>query len=218
MNLVQGPEGWQISGEGSEKARVAYACLSGSSLVYSFTPIEGAHGSLAIPTHQGANQPIATIPDSQFKHSGVTQNVSSLSPPLAVATAPSSSQVRPAHRKLRVAMVSYSFYETDNRVLRYASTLAKRGDHVDVFALRAPDRAAEEVLDGVHLHRLQGRILNEKNLFSYLWRISQFLLRAAIQVSKGDLRQRYDLLHIHSVPDFMVFSALLPRLRGTPVI
>src|SRR5262249_50829367 len=50
------------------------------------------------------------------------------------------------------------------------------------------------------------------------WRISQFLFKAAIQVSKCDLRQRYDLLHIHSVPDFMVFSALLPRLRGTPVI
>jgi glycosyltransferase involved in cell wall biosynthesis len=218
MNLVQGPEGWQISGEGSEKARVAYACLSGSSLVYSFTPIEGAHGSLAIPTHHGANQPIATIPDSQFKHSGVTQDVSSLSTPLAVATAPSSSQVRPAHRKLRVAMVSYSFYETDNRVLRYASTLAKRGDHVDVFALRRKGKPAEEVMEGVYVHRLQGRVLNEKSQLSYAWRICQFLVRAAIQVSRFDLRERYDILHIHSVPDFMVLTGLVPKLRGTPVV
>ncbi len=155
MNLVQGPEVWQISGEGSDKARVAYACLSGNSL---------------------------------------------------------------AHRKLRVAMVSYSFYETDNRVLRYASTLAKRGDHVDVFALRRKGKPAEEVMEGVHVHRLQERVLNEKSQLSYAWRICQFLVRAAIQVSRFDLRERYDILHIHSVPDFMVLTGLVPKLRGTPVV
>jgi glycosyltransferase involved in cell wall biosynthesis len=218
MNLVQSPEGWQISGEGSDQARVAYACLSGSSLVYSFTPIEGAHVSLGSAALEEGNQKDAAISGSQIKDSGSTQNVSSLSTPPAIVTAPSANEVRPAHRKLRVAMVSYSFYETDNRVLRYASTLAKRGDHVDVFALRRKGKPAEEVMEGVHVHRLQGRVLNEKSQLSYAWRICQFLVRAAIQVSRFDLRERYDILHIHSVPDFMVLTGLVPKLRGTPVV
>jgi glycosyltransferase involved in cell wall biosynthesis len=44
------------------------------------------------------------------------------------------------------------------------------------------------------------------------------LARAAFQVTRHDLKQHYDVLHIHSVPDFLVFSALLPKLRGTPII
>jgi glycosyltransferase involved in cell wall biosynthesis len=115
-------------------------------------------------------------------------------------------------------MVTYSFYETDNRVMRYAETLVKRGDHVDVFALRREDKSSEEIVNGVNVRRLQVRLLNEKYRFSYAWRLSQFFVRATYQISRFDLKDKYDLLHIHSVPDFMVFTALLPRLRGTPVI
>jgi glycosyltransferase involved in cell wall biosynthesis len=115
-------------------------------------------------------------------------------------------------------MIAYSFYEMDNRILRYASALAKRGDHIDVFALRREGQPAEEVMEGVHVNRLQARTLNEKNQLSFLWRICQFLLRVLIQVAKHESRAHYDLLHVHSVPDFLVFSALFPKLRGTPVI
>jgi len=33
-------------------------------------------------------------------------------------------------------MLAYSFYEGDTRILQYATALAKRGDVVDVIALR----------------------------------------------------------------------------------
>jgi glycosyltransferase involved in cell wall biosynthesis len=207
MRLISSANGWSIVGDGSGQARLAYASLSDDKLSYSVCPAPSQ--SAASPAIDIRSAPLlsdtAVLPPPRTDHQRQPLNRASL--PLATLGRP-----------LRVAMVSYSFYETDNRVLRYASTLAKRGDHVDVFSLRGPDRPAEEVLDGVHVHRLQGRILNEKSRFSYVWRISQFLFRAAIQVSKRDIRQRYDLIHIHSVPDFMVFSALLPKLRGTPVI
>ena len=38
-------------------------------------------------------------------------------------------------RPKRVAMISHSIYANDNRVRRYAESLAARGDHVDVFAI-----------------------------------------------------------------------------------
>jgi hypothetical protein len=45
-------------------------------------------------------------------------------------------QTRAQRGSLRVCMIAYSFYETDNRVMRYAETLPRRGDHVDVLALQ----------------------------------------------------------------------------------
>ena len=123
-----------------------------------------------------------------------------------------------SRRPLRICMVTYTFYETDSRVMRYAEALAQRGDEVEVFGLRRPGTPRTEVSEGVRVHRLQGRSFNEKSRLSYLWRIVLFLTRALYRVSVNDLRSRYDLIHVHSVPDFLVYSALVPRLRGTPVI
>jgi glycosyltransferase involved in cell wall biosynthesis len=127
-------------------------------------------------------------------------------------------KTRDGRRPLRVCMVAYTFYETDSRVMRYAEALAQRGDLVDVFALKKPGTPRIETLGGVQVRRLQGRLFNEKSLFSYIWRIFLFLIRCLYQVSIHDLRKKYDIVHIHSVPDFLVFSALLPRLRGAPII
>jgi glycosyltransferase involved in cell wall biosynthesis len=119
---------------------------------------------------------------------------------------------------LRVCMIAYSFYETDNRVMRYAETLAKRGDHVDVLALQRGGLPHEEMLDGVNLFRLQRREVNEKGRLSYLARIMQFLFRAMYHLSARHLHRKYDFIHVHSVPDFLVFAAWLPRFSGTPVV
>jgi glycosyltransferase involved in cell wall biosynthesis len=208
MKLVSGPEGWQITGEGSNAAQVAYASLVDDSLAYSFFPPQDSVHTLS-PVSSSTAAPFAT--PSIDASTLVIPNETS-------GTLHTRSPAMSPRRSLRVAMVSYSFYEADNRVLRYASTLAKRGDHVDIFALRGEGRPAEEEMDGVHVHRLQRRILNEKNRFSYAWRICQFLARATMQVAKYELKNHYDLLHIHSVPDFIIFSGLLPKLRGTPLI
>ena len=39
-------------------------------------------------------------------------------------------------------MLVYSFYESDNRVMRYARALVERGDQVDVIALSDGETAA----------------------------------------------------------------------------
>jgi glycosyltransferase involved in cell wall biosynthesis len=121
-------------------------------------------------------------------------------------------------RPLRVCMIAYSFYETDNRVMRYAETLAKRGDHVEVLALQREGLPEQEVLDDVKVFRLQRREVNEKGRFTYLARILQFMMRAMVRVSRNHLHQKYDFIHVHSVPDFLVFAAWLPRLQGVPIV
>jgi glycosyltransferase involved in cell wall biosynthesis len=119
---------------------------------------------------------------------------------------------------MKVCMITYSFYEADNRVMRYAETLAARGDTVDVISLRVPQQEKTTCLNGVNVYRLQERIRNERGKLSYLIRILQFFLRAVAWLTFRNLKYRYDIVHVHSVPDFLVFAAVVPRITGARIV
>jgi glycosyltransferase involved in cell wall biosynthesis len=115
-------------------------------------------------------------------------------------------------------MLAYSFYETDARIKQYARALVERGDCVDVIALRQPGQPARSVLNGVNVFRIQTRKINERGPLSYLFRIMRFLMVAAAFIARRHIAGRYQLIHVHSVPDFLVFAGILPKLFGTPVV
>jgi glycosyltransferase involved in cell wall biosynthesis len=119
---------------------------------------------------------------------------------------------------MKVCMVAYSFYDEDNRVRRYAEALAKRGDHVDAVALRKQGQPEQDSLNGVHIYRIQRRVVNERGKFTHLGRLLLFFFRSMLFLTRKQFQDRYDLIHVHSVPDFEVFSALIPKLMGTKVI
>ncbi len=119
---------------------------------------------------------------------------------------------------MRICVVAYTFYEYDNRVRRYADTLAKRGDEVEVIALRYRDRPSVQVINGVRIFQIQRREINERRRLTYLFRLALFFVRAMALLTKRHLQNRYDLFHIHSVPDFLVFTAWFPKLMGAKVI
>jgi glycosyltransferase involved in cell wall biosynthesis len=123
-------------------------------------------------------------------------------------------------------MVTHSYYESDNRVQRYARALAQRGDQVMVLALRrTPDLPLAERLDGVTVHRIQDRF--DKKIASkskHLWDLGRFMEKIArtLRASSGPpgLRspQNWDLIHVHNVPDFLVHATAAARRRGSKVI
>ncbi len=118
-------------------------------------------------------------------------------------------------------MVTHSFYESDNRVIRYAESLAPRSDHVDVVALRrAPDLAREETIGGVSVFRIQDRFGKDQNFKSgsYLWPLLRFLAASSWGLTRRHWRRRYDLVHVHNIPDFLVFAAWSPKLTGAKMI
>lgn len=115
-------------------------------------------------------------------------------------------------------MIAYTFYEMDNRVRRYAEALVQRGDDVDVVALQQKGQPSTEVLSGVRVFRIQRRAVTEKNKLTYLSKLCLFFLRSLAFLTREHIRQRYQLIHIHSVPDFEVFAAILPKLTGSKII
>lgn len=119
---------------------------------------------------------------------------------------------------IKACMVAYSLYEMDNRVRRYAEALAKQGAEVDVYSLKKPGQPDAGELNGVRIHRIQTRVHNEKSPFTYLGKLLLFLLQSSIALTKNSIGKRYDVIHVHSVPDFEVFAALIPKLMGSKVI
>lgn len=115
-------------------------------------------------------------------------------------------------------MVAYSFYETDNRVRRYAEALVKRGDQVDAIALRREGDKPFEVLRGVNVYRIQKRVKDEKEPIRHLIRLLIFLMKSAWALTVRHLKAPYNTIHVHSVPDFEVFATIVPRLLGAKVI
>jgi glycosyltransferase involved in cell wall biosynthesis len=52
----------------------------------------------------------------------------------------------------------------------------------------------------------------------YLFEYLAFPLMAGLYLAWLDLRHRFDLVQVNTVPDWLVFAAIGPRLRGVPVL
>jgi len=129
-------------------------------------------------------------------------------------------KTRQPTRHKTVCMVTHSFYENDNRVLRYATALAARGDHVDVLALRrSANVPVHEEIDGVSVHRIISREgKQERSKFAYFSSWFRFLLHSARWVRAEHRKRPYDVIHVHNMPDFLVFAAWQPQRAGARVI
>lgn len=121
-------------------------------------------------------------------------------------------------KAMKICMLAYTFYENDNRVRRYAETLVGRGDEVEAVVIGKPGQPVYEVIKGVQVHRIQTRIIDENGPMSYLRKLMRFFFRSAWFITRRHWRAPYDVIHVHSVPDFEVFATLIPRLMGARVI
>lgn len=124
----------------------------------------------------------------------------------------------PIPQPIHVCMLVYSFYESDNRVMRYAETLVKRGDSVDVIALRKEGAHRYEKIRGVNVYRVQRRIKNEKGQLSYLIKLLKFLIMSSFILLKHHIKNHYHVIHVHNIPDFLVFTTIFPKICGSKII
>lgn len=119
---------------------------------------------------------------------------------------------------MRICTIAYTHYEFDGRVRRYAESMVSQGHSVEVFTLQHGTKGRTENLCGVQVNYVQRRHPDNGNKWNYLFQILVFIIRCSLQVALRHVGNRYDLIHAHSIPDFIVLSALGPRIFGTPVI
>jgi len=115
-------------------------------------------------------------------------------------------------------MITFDWYPFDPRVRRLAEAAKDGGFMVDVICLPQQGEKRYEVYNGVHIYRMpMGRGFGHSlpiTILSWCW----FLLLSGITITWLHLKHAYDVIHVHNMPDFLVFSALLPRLLGAKII
>ena len=118
----------------------------------------------------------------------------------------------------RICMVAYTHYPTDSRVRREAEALIERGDTVDFICLGGEKDRKSELYNGVELIKIYINRYRGSNTVMYMTSYLQFFLIATLKLVRLQLRNRYQIIQIHTMPDFMVFVAIIPKLLGAKVL
>lgn len=116
-----------------------------------------------------------------------------------------------------VLMLAHSFYPDDPRIRREAETLAERGYRVQVIGTSRDERSSTYELNGVEVVETSVR-KTRASLLSYLMQYWRTLIQCRRIVQETTEHSRVDLVQVHTLPDFLVFSAEPARRRGVPVL
>ena len=118
----------------------------------------------------------------------------------------------------RIGVVSFDWYPFEVRALRLAQTAADAGYTVDVVCLLRPGEKRYESYNGVNVYRLPVARNYGGSLPRLLRSWCLFLLLATIAVTRLHMKHAYDVIHVHNIPDFLVFSTIFARFCGAKVI
>jgi glycosyltransferase involved in cell wall biosynthesis len=117
-----------------------------------------------------------------------------------------------------VCMIAYTTYLMDARVAREAETLAARG--FQVLCLTTRNGAGRHTFrrGGVEVRELGVPKYRGKSTLAYVLSYARFLLSSSAACAWLLVKRRVDVVHVHNLPDFLVFAGLLPRLFGKKVV
>ncbi len=119
-----------------------------------------------------------------------------------------------------VVFATYPLGET--RVQREAEALIKAGYEVDVICCRTLGSLPVDHYKGVKIYREKYKFLlnfwKPGSLGEKLYQYLVFFITAAHRITKLHVEKHYDSIQVHNLPDFLVFSALLPKLFHVPII
>jgi glycosyltransferase involved in cell wall biosynthesis len=117
----------------------------------------------------------------------------------------------------KICLIAHTYYDRDGRVRRYAETLANACYQVDVISLRDKDQSSFKLKNGVRIFTIpyqnrskkRGHYLLEYGLSFILFSIWLFCLFT---------KHHYHIIHVHNMPDFLIFTAFIPRVLGAKLI
>jgi len=115
-------------------------------------------------------------------------------------------------------MVGYAEYPGDVRIRREAESLIRAGYGVDVVCLQQAGKPRRETVDQVRVYRLGVSKYRGTGAISYAISYVRFFLQAALLVSRLHLANHYVVVQFHTLPDFVIFAGLIPRLLGARLI
>ncbi len=121
-------------------------------------------------------------------------------------------------RGRRAAVLLFSHYPGDSRPRRAAEALAAQGVNIDLVCLREDDhQPAHETYGNINVRRVRLK-RHRGGKLSYIAQYAAFLTSCFFYLGRRAFTHRYDLVHVHNMPDVLVFSAIVPKLLGAKIV
>lgn len=116
--------------------------------------------------------------------------------------------------KKKICMLLHGIYQHDARVKNYVTALLKENHEVFVICLKKEGNKAADT-EGLHILELP---LRRKRTRGYIFESSISLFLFTIYTLFSFIKYRYDVIHVHNMPDFLILAALIPKLFGSKLI
>lgn len=118
----------------------------------------------------------------------------------------------------KICMATFSYYATDSRTSRQSEALIQRGDKVDVVCLKEAEKWMMRNDDGVNFFLISIKKYRGDSHVVYLIKYFSFFIQTFFLLTFLYFKKRYDIVQVHTLPDFLVFAALVPKLFGAKII
>ena len=117
-----------------------------------------------------------------------------------------------------ICFIVQNYYDVDPRVRRKAEALLAEGYSVDVIALQPTSKKENPYsLNNVQVYGLPIQKQRGSGI-RYVIEYLTFFWGAFIKVSRLMAKKHYAVIDINTLPDFLVFAAMLPKLWGAKVL
>jgi glycosyltransferase involved in cell wall biosynthesis len=114
-------------------------------------------------------------------------------------------------------MVAYALYLNDARIKAYVQSLESSGASVDVLAVVEDGKPRLSHVGRTRVFHLTRQYRGDNPLL-YVWSYLKFFVVSALVLSYLSLKERYRAVHVHNMPNLLVFAATLPKLLGATLI
>lgn len=122
-----------------------------------------------------------------------------------------------------IGMLVHAYYPMDARVRREAECLTAAGFEVRVVSTRRDSarkgfrKSSHEIVNGVHIYYVP-LVKKRGNKLRYFFEYSVMTLFGIWKLALLHLSKRFDVVHIHNMPDLLVVAGLVPKWTGANLV
>ena len=116
-----------------------------------------------------------------------------------------------------ICFIVQEYYPKDPRVRKYVNLLLENCYSVDVISLKRYDLPNFENDKNLEIHRI-GLPKKRASLYRYLIEYLFFFFSSLVLVTRLYIKKKYSIIHVNTLPDFLVFSTIIPKFFGAKIL
>jgi glycosyltransferase involved in cell wall biosynthesis len=114
-------------------------------------------------------------------------------------------------------MIDYRRYQHDAYLRRYVDALLHSGAQVDVLCLQSRSETIINETHGLRIFAIPAT-RSTGNLFAHFVGYSLAFVLFTLWLLVLHAREHYQVIHVHNMPDFLIFTAFVPKMLGARLI